>query len=131
MPGWLQDKFTGAMQGMPGSMNVNFGGQAYPTVYGPLARAGEMLYQPRGVMPYQTTSSGGAAGFASMMPYMAMALMGGGSNPWQTPTTGPGTTADLYGTWNSLYGPSAENSFQSAYNASMGSNPFGIPQMFS
>lgn len=56
MPDWMQNKFTGAMQGMPGAANVQFGGQTYPSVYGPLMRAGTNLYKPAGVIPNQAAS---------------------------------------------------------------------------
>lgn len=74
MPQWLQDKFSGAMQGMPGTANVMFGGQSYPSVYGPLMRSATNLYKPVDVIKNQEAgpnSLTGAMTASAPMAWMA------------------------------------------------------------
>jgi len=72
MPDWLRSKFEGQMQGMPGSINVQFGGGNYPSPYGPLMRTASKMYTPAGVIPYQNNVSPMTGAMAAAAPYAWM-----------------------------------------------------------
>jgi len=72
MPDWLRNKFEGSMQGMPGGINVQFGGGNYPTTYGPLMRTASKMYTPGGVIPYQNNVSPLTGSMAAAAPYAWM-----------------------------------------------------------
>lgn len=53
LPADMQNRLVGQMNSMPVGMNVSFGGQSFPGMYGPQMRAIKALYSPQGAIPYQ------------------------------------------------------------------------------
>jgi len=78
MPGWAQDKYSVGMQGMPNTMNIGFGGQQYPAMYGPFARQAKQLWSPAGQNVAEGTNSGVSSGLAAGMPWAMMAMNNAG-----------------------------------------------------
>lgn len=92
MPDWAQQKFQPVLQGMPNQTNVMFGGQSYPSVYGPLMRAGQKLFSPQGQISQDYQPSGISSGLAAAAPYAWMA-----ANKWNN-------NGGLYNYLNTNYG---------------------------
>ena len=68
MPDALLQRYQSAQANMPVTGNVGFGGQEFPSFYGPNARMTQMLYQPHGSIgaPPGYTDPYGAAAQAAL-----------------------------------------------------------------
>lgn len=90
MPADLQAKFQQQMAGMPSTTNVSFGGNTYPSTYGPMMRSAKSLFAPAGQNMTGPSTSSLAGGMAASAPWMWMmannrgmtgtGLQGGGSS---------------------------------------------------
>ena len=89
MPGWAQDKYGGVMQGMPGTVDIGFGGATYPGMYGPFARAAKTAFTPGGSTGTQAPSAL-AGGLAAAAPWMWMAANNQGAYNFNTPQSAMG-----------------------------------------
>jgi hypothetical protein len=71
IPSDIQERLLGQIRSMPTGMNVNFGGQTFPGMYGPQMRALNTLYSPHGAIPNQPVQpSALSAGMIASAPLM-------------------------------------------------------------
>jgi len=108
LPQDMQDRLLGQVRGMPSGLNVNFGGQSYPMMYGPQMRAVNALYSPHGAIPYQAPTPSPIAGaMMASAPYYWRAAnqvqsqspyVGSAMGAWSNQT--PYGSADPYSFYN-------------------------------
>jgi hypothetical protein len=109
LPQDMQNRIQGAMNAMPATQNVSFGGQNYPSVYGPLSRAVKSYYTPSGVIPYDTSASSLSGSMAAAAPWwwmmanqaqtqspQAQANLSAASIPWAMNSINMQTPASAY-----------------------------------
>ena len=73
MPPWMVDRVHQQVQSMPANMNIGWGGQQFPTTYGPSNRAMDratQLYNPAGVIPTDYPPSALTGAMSAAAPYM-------------------------------------------------------------
>ena len=78
MPGWAQDKYAAGMQSMPATTNVGFGGQVYPSMYGPYHRAATSIFPPQGANAQGAQPGGFGSALGAAMPWAMMAMNNAG-----------------------------------------------------